>query len=229
MLWMGSSALIQTPHAYRYSPLSLEAPFQHIAAILRVSSSEQLDLPSVHNLARSCLVAVFPSGPSPFDHPNHLEEALGLALRYNVTSVSPPPTCHLDLSTFALVTSLGPAIRIALDDLQIQKGLYYSLVTTTDFEPSSDATHDELPSKTIALTPTDVVRCRNLMNDIVEHFTPVLFEPVCPILSIASLFSRLAPLVGWCRRRLMWAVYLFQSPFAIQFSSVGLLIFFPSL
>jgi hypothetical protein len=76
----------------RYSPLSLKAPFQHVAAILRVSSSEQLDLPSVHSLARSYLVAMFPSGPSPFVHPNHLEEALGLALRYNITSVSPPPT-----------------------------------------------------------------------------------------------------------------------------------------
>ena len=69
----------------RYSPLSLEA-------ILRVSSSEQLDLPSVHSLARYCLVAMFPSGPSPFVHPNHLEEALSLALRYNITSVSPPLT-----------------------------------------------------------------------------------------------------------------------------------------
>jgi len=145
-------------HLYHDTPLSLEAPFQHVAAILRVSSSEQLDLPSVYKLARSCLVAMFPSGPSPFDHPNHLEEALGLALRYNITS--------------------------------IQKGIYYSLVTTTDFEPSSDATNDELPSKTIALTPTDVVRCRNLMNDIVEHFTPVLFEPpVTPHMACTNVLA----------------------------------------
>lgn len=70
-----------------YSPLSLEAPFQHVAAVLRVSSPEQLDLPNVHSLAKSYFVAMFPSGPSPFVHPDHLEEALSLALRYNITSV----------------------------------------------------------------------------------------------------------------------------------------------
>ena len=62
-------------------------------------------------MARSYLVAMFPSGPSPFVHPNHLEEALGLALRYNITSVSPPPTCHLDLSNFAPVAL--PDLRLA--------------------------------------------------------------------------------------------------------------------
>ena len=31
---------------------------------------------------------MFPSGPTPFVHPNHLEEALSLTLRYNITSVS---------------------------------------------------------------------------------------------------------------------------------------------
>lgn len=79
----------------------------------------------------------------------------------------------------------------SLDDTQIQKGIYYSLVTTTDFEPSSDATYDEhtISSKKTTLTPTDVARCRNLMNGIVEHFTPVLFEPVSPTLLIASVFD----------------------------------------
>ncbi|KAF8552443.1 hypothetical protein OG21DRAFT_1477736 [Imleria badia] len=149
-------------HLYHDTPLSLEAPFQHVAAILRVSSPEQLNLPSVHSLARSYLVAMFPSGPSPFVHPNHLEEALSLALRYNITSV--------------------------------RKGIYYSLVTTTDFEPSSDVTDDEnttaVPSKTIALTPTDVARCRNLMHGIVEHFTPVLFEPpVTPHMTCTNVLA----------------------------------------
>ncbi|KAG6371980.1 hypothetical protein JVT61DRAFT_8998 [Boletus reticuloceps] len=151
-------------HLYNNTPLSLEAPFQHVAAILRVSSPEQLDLPSVHSLARSYLVAMFPSGPSPFVHPSHLEEALSVALRYNITS--------------------------------IQKGIYYSIVTTTDFEPSSTdyPTHDgnavSLSSKTITLTPTDVVRCRNLINGIVEHFTPVLFEPpVTPHMACTNLLA----------------------------------------
>ncbi|KAH0826871.1 hypothetical protein J3R83DRAFT_4410 [Lanmaoa asiatica] len=115
----------------------------------------------VHNLARSYVVAMFPSGPSPFVHPNHLEEALSLALRYNIAS--------------------------------IQKGIYYGLMTTTDFEPDSDAAAQDknsVPSKTTALTPTDVERCRNLMNGVVEHFTPVLFEPpVTPHMACTNLLA----------------------------------------
>ncbi|KAG9309196.1 hypothetical protein JVU11DRAFT_10910 [Chiua virens] len=150
-------------HLYHDTPLSLEAPFQHVAAILRVSSPEQLDLPSVHVLAKSYLIAIFPSGPAPFVHPSHLEEALSLALRYEVTS--------------------------------IQKGLYYSLVTTTDFEPQSESNsppQDDnlLSSKSVALTPTDIERCRSLMNSIVEHFTPILFEPpVTPHMGCTNLLA----------------------------------------
>ncbi|KAG9310573.1 26S proteasome subunit RPN7-domain-containing protein [Chiua virens] len=65
-------------HVYHDTPLSLEAPFQHVAAILRVSSPE-------HRL-------------SPFAHPSHLEEALSLTLRYEVTSVSIQPLCYLVMS-----------------------------------------------------------------------------------------------------------------------------------
>ncbi|KAG8216275.1 hypothetical protein J3R82DRAFT_6332 [Butyriboletus roseoflavus] len=121
---------------------------------------------------------MFPSGPSPFVHPDHLEEALSLALWYKITWADAPSV------SVALRESL---YAYSLDDSQIQKGIYYSLVTTTDFEPSSAAASNKnaVPSKPMALTPTDIERCRNLMNGIVEHFTPVLFEPVCPILSIA--------------------------------------------
>ncbi|KAI5997701.1 hypothetical protein F5J12DRAFT_785160 [Pisolithus orientalis] len=62
----------------------------------------QLDFPDLHALVRSYLEAMFPSGPFPFTHPNHLEEALALTTAYDIRS--------------------------------IRKGIYYSLVTTTDFE-----------------------------------------------------------------------------------------------
>ena len=81
----------------------------------------------------------------------------------------------------------------------------------TDFEPSSDATDNENtagPPKAIALTSTDVARCRNLMHGIVEHFTPVLFEPVCLILSIASIF--VAAGILW--RYSLWNVGAVHAP-----------------
>ena len=70
------------------SPLSLDAPFHHVAAVLRVTSPEQLDIPSVHRSAKAYIVAMFPSGPAPFVHPDHLEEALALTVRYDIPSVS---------------------------------------------------------------------------------------------------------------------------------------------
>ncbi|KAF9220126.1 hypothetical protein BS17DRAFT_355553 [Gyrodon lividus] len=161
-------------HLYHDTPLSPEAPFQHVAAILRVSSQNQLDLPSVHSLARSYLVAMFPSGPYPFVHPSHLEEALGLAVQYKITS--------------------------------IQKGLYYSLVMTTDFEPADlDAARSEIPvpsnilgddgasadlSAPHVLSPTDIERCRNLMIGMVEYFIPVLFTPpATPHMACTDVFA----------------------------------------
>lgn len=71
--------------------------------------------------------------------------------------------------------------------LQIRKGIYYSLVTTSEFEPEADSldlgnsidASSSPPLKSRHVLPlADVERCRSLMNGIVEHFTPVLFTPV---------------------------------------------------
>jgi len=161
-------------HLYHDISLSAEAPFEHVASVLRASSQEQLDIPTVHALARSCLVTMFPSEPRPFVHRypsgegnRYLEEALGLSVRYDIVS--------------------------------IRKGIYYSIVTTMDFELCSDlvegisAEGAQLASKTetlVALAPADLERCRNLMKGIVEHFTPVLFEPpVTPHMSCTNLLA----------------------------------------
>ncbi|KIK91851.1 hypothetical protein PAXRUDRAFT_830477 [Paxillus rubicundulus Ve08.2h10] len=160
-------------HLYHDTPLSPEAPFQHVAAILRVSSPNQLDLPSVHSLAKSCFEAMFPSGPYAFVHGNHLEEALSLAVSYNITS--------------------------------IQKGLYYSLVMTTDFEPDMGVSQSENPvaSSTLGdegvsvdlsarhiLSPADIERCRKLMAEIVEFFVPVVFTaPATPHMVCTDIFA----------------------------------------
>ncbi|KAG6329910.1 hypothetical protein ID866_9181 [Astraeus odoratus] len=152
-------------HLYHDSPLSSKATFPHVAAVLRVSSPSQLDFPSIHDLARGYLEAMFPSSPLPFVHPNrHLEEALALAAQYRITS--------------------------------IEKGLYYSLVTTTEFESDAvvtEATEDvgsdcavgqdgdighPHPSTVRHVLPSaDVEKCRRLMTGLVDHFTPILFTP----------------------------------------------------
>ncbi|KAG1827640.1 uncharacterized protein BJ212DRAFT_1258168 [Suillus subaureus] len=157
-------------HLYHDIPLSAEAPFSHVAAILRVSSSNQLDLPGVHMSARAYFVSMFPQGPQPFAHPSsHLTEALALVQSYQI-----------------------PLIR---------KGIYYSLVTTSEFEPEDDELDLEIfikpnglpgssPTPRLILPPTDVERCRSLMTGIVEHFTPVLFTPpATPHMACTDVFA----------------------------------------
>jgi hypothetical protein len=157
-------------HLYHDIPLSAEAPFSHVAAILRISSPDQLDLPGVHMSARAYFVSMFPQGPQPFAHPSsHLEEALALVQLYQISS--------------------------------IKKGIYYSLVTTSEFELEDDDLNlensikpDVLPgsssSPRLILPPTDVERCRSLMTGIVEYFTPVLFTPpATPHMACTDVFA----------------------------------------
>ncbi|KAH7924742.1 hypothetical protein BV22DRAFT_1012631 [Leucogyrophana mollusca] len=162
-------------HLYHDSPLSPEAPFPHVAAILRATCSDRLDMPAVHSLAQSYFTSMFPSGPTPFTHPNHLEEALALATTHQIPSV--------------------------------RKGIFYSLVTTSDFEPDESELTSPVPSGSPAaqsgptvilpplsqrhvLPPADVDRCRNLMTGIVEHFTPILFTPpATPHMACTDVFA----------------------------------------
>ncbi|KAG1742025.1 hypothetical protein EDB19DRAFT_1703663 [Suillus lakei] len=147
-----------------------ELGVQHVAAILRVSSPDQLDLPGVHMSARAYFVSMFPQGPQPFAHPSsHLEEALALVQSYQI--------------------------------LSIRKGIYYSLVTTSEFEPEDDnldlgnsIKSNGSPGSSSAprhiLPPTDVERCRSLMTCIVDHFTPVLFTPpATPHMECTDVFA----------------------------------------
>lgn len=64
-----------------------QSSFPQLACILRVSSPRQLDLTSIFEITNRDLAALFPGGPAPFahlHHPDHLEDALELALQYGV-------------------------------------------------------------------------------------------------------------------------------------------------
>ncbi|KAI6043277.1 hypothetical protein EDC04DRAFT_2563005, partial [Pisolithus marmoratus] len=156
-------------HLYHDIPLSSKTPFTRVASILRVSSPVQLDFPHLHTLVQDYLVAMFPSGPVPFRHPDYLEEALALTTAYKIES--------------------------------IRKGIYYSLVTTTDFEAEEvggeevanadnnlavgqDGIVEDSKTRHTVLSSADVKRCGKLMAGIVDHFTPILFTPVGMILCL---------------------------------------------
>ncbi|KDQ61276.1 hypothetical protein JAAARDRAFT_124279 [Jaapia argillacea MUCL 33604] len=145
-------------YLYHDKPLSADSPFPHVASVFRTTSKRQLDLPSVHAIARERLESMFPSGPQPFSHPDNLEDALELALEYQISS--------------------------------IQKGLFYSLVTTATLHEEEEetsafahlqdpTTQSEVPDPTNhldqKLSPAVRQRASQLMHSIMGHFTPILF------------------------------------------------------
>ena len=70
------------------SAISVKSPFPRVAAILRASSPQQLDIPRIHALCLDMIEKMFPSGPRPFVHPDFLHEALDLSRVYHIPSVS---------------------------------------------------------------------------------------------------------------------------------------------
>ncbi|KAF7327668.1 BTB domain-containing protein [Mycena kentingensis (nom. inval.)] len=178
-------------HLYHDALLSPETPFPRLASVIRITSPNQLHFPRIHELALRYFVEMFPSGPAPFLHPPHLEEALALAQKYGVQS--------------------------------IQKGIIYSLVTTTDFQidtdggseglerraPSSDtekspvtenidpavgdATEAFISSGSAhkhVLPPREAQRCMRLMTSFIEHFSPLLFTaPAAKHMDCTDVFA----------------------------------------
>lgn len=67
---------------------------------------------------------------------------------------------------------------------QIQKGLFYTFITTSHFEeetqdaaPSTPSSPPSAPArKPSLLTPADLVRCTELQTKMLENFAPTLFQ-----------------------------------------------------
>ncbi|OCH92256.1 hypothetical protein OBBRIDRAFT_751737 [Obba rivulosa] len=133
-------------HLYHDTPIS-DGSFRHVAGVLRASSKKQLDLPSVHNQARQKLESLFPSVPVPYFHSDDADKALTLAVEYEIPS--------------------------------IQKALYYSLATNSNLEhddPDGPSSRPTSPAPVRPdLSPELAARCRTLLDQLVAHFTPVLF------------------------------------------------------
>lgn len=153
-------------------PMSSFSHFSVVAQICRASSPQQINCPDIHQLSRKYIEQMFPSGPRPFSHPDCLEEALELATEYNL------PVNFRTTFWYQLFLNLNQ---------QIQKGILYSLVTTSNFDTETDevAGNATIPADgpTVAppislghsLSPSDAQRCQRLVKNMMDHFTPILF------------------------------------------------------
>ncbi|KAI8982947.1 hypothetical protein BD414DRAFT_464037 [Trametes punicea] len=128
-------------HLYHDAPIDGSTSFPKVASVLRASSKDQLDFPTIHSLARTRLEQMFPSGPDASFASEHAEEALTLAVRHDIPS--------------------------------IRKALYYSIATHSHDHDAgaSDASGPQRP----ALSPELSARCDALLEQLVSHFTPILF------------------------------------------------------
>ncbi|KAI0744062.1 hypothetical protein C8Q80DRAFT_1184827 [Daedaleopsis nitida] len=74
-------------HLYHDQPLGDDTLFSSLAALFKVSSKQQLDFPEIHALARSRLERLFTTSPEAFSRPENAEEALALAVKYDIPSI----------------------------------------------------------------------------------------------------------------------------------------------
>lgn len=91
---------------------------------MRITSPLQLDLPYFHATAREIIEGTFSKTPSAFTHDYPISDALTLATSFNLISVRPGRLCLA-----SLIAGL----------LQVRKAVFYSLVTTTNFDVLDDA------------------------------------------------------------------------------------------
>ncbi|TRM70150.1 hypothetical protein BD626DRAFT_476441 [Schizophyllum amplum] len=101
--------IVLLEHLYHDVPLSRDAPFPRLAAMLRVTSPSQLDLPKMYDFASNLFADTFSSGPQPFTHPED-----------------------------DLVAALALARELEVDE-SIRKGLLYSLLHSDHFHLEGDA------------------------------------------------------------------------------------------
>lgn len=89
-----------------------------------------------------------------------------------------------------------PLYEYSLDDSQIQKDIYYTLATTTDFAESNSATaldENTVSSKPMALHP----QTSSVAESHEWHLWSILFEPVCSRSTFFLDLSDLLPPAFW--------------------------------
>ncbi|KZT00056.1 uncharacterized protein LAESUDRAFT_816729 [Laetiporus sulphureus 93-53] len=145
-------------HLYHDAPLDTDSPFPRIASVLRASSAQQLDLPSIHSLARHRLEALFPTSPVPFFETDRPDDALTLAVEYDVYPIQK-----------ILFYTVATHTHLEHDEPPT--------ISSAHTHPDPPSPSDPAPASAphLTLSPTLTTRCQSLLASLLSHFTPVLF------------------------------------------------------
>ncbi|KAH9917579.1 uncharacterized protein B0H18DRAFT_1033756, partial [Fomitopsis serialis] len=143
-------------HLYHDVPLGRDAPFPRTASILRASSKRQLDFPLLHQLARQRLESMVPSDPTAFYEVQQPDHMLTLAVDYDVYTIQK-----------ALFYTIATHANLQHDE---PEGLAPGVSVPQDAQPVDSALANQF-----TLSPELTKRCQRLLDDLVAHFTPILF------------------------------------------------------
>lgn len=152
-------------------PVQSDGTLARLSSILRVTSEHQLNFPDIHKLARDTFQSLYPRTLRNLSHSQNADQALQLAVQYQMY-----PVCIAQYHTAVLVPN-------AHYHLQIQKVLFYTVATHLHFEEDNeeasvakDSEADPALSPSATSLPPDIVRrCKALLDDVINHFTPILF------------------------------------------------------
>ncbi|GLB34462.1 hypothetical protein LshimejAT787_0200270 [Lyophyllum shimeji] len=156
-------------HVYHDAPIYAESKFPRLISILRVSSPQQLDFPSLHALAKAKLDAMFRSGEMPLYRPDDLHEAIDTAKEYQLHAMRKAMYYHFVTSPDS--SSEPETTHPSDDSMSLPSALGASTQTLAEQVEAKIDTHQP------ALSPSDTKLCAQLMERVIEHFTPTLFTP----------------------------------------------------
>ncbi|KAH0586669.1 hypothetical protein H2248_007889 [Termitomyces sp. 'cryptogamus'] len=165
-------------HLYHDASLLSEDEIPRLAAALRVSSPKQLDFPSIHALTMKRLISVIPTKYSPGFLPDDPEEALELATEYELPLMRKALYYHFVTSPSSYFDAIS-----------------YHTQSLGDSPPLSEADSDTVKHEAAnqprrPLSQTDAKLCAQLMERIIEHFTPILFTPATtPHMACTNVFA----------------------------------------
>ncbi|KAF4576431.1 hypothetical protein EYR36_000974 [Pleurotus pulmonarius] len=161
-------------YIYSNPPLSSETPLSRLVSLIRVSSTGQLDLPTVHTASIKQFVQLFPDVPAPAQYQEDLIQALLLALEFQIVAVQ-----KRLFYSFVVASNL---------DLQSSESIVQENkpggVSVADVPSTSTS------NSTLSLPASQIKRCHDLMTKMVEHFTPLLFSPATtPHMACTDVFA----------------------------------------
>ncbi|KAJ8507303.1 hypothetical protein ONZ45_g10319 [Pleurotus djamor] len=163
---VSEDAAILLSHLYIKDTLTSVPPLVQLVALIRAASAELLDMPTIYDTCVAHLLSLFPDLPTPIQLPREdaLAEALLVAVRYNIRAAQ-----KRLFYSYVIVSNLD------LDGTNVQGAV--SPLPDEGGSGGVNVVDDPLATNMPLLPPAQMKQCHDLIRNMVDHFTPLLFTP----------------------------------------------------